>query len=154
MLTIIICKIKKAGILIPLAILVALVGCGKATNHVEVGQALLEQGKIEDAAIEFKKAIKRNPNSAEAHFGLGNTYVEKKELEDAALHYREAIKLDSKFVEAYKRLSETFIEMGAPDSYFEKKYNAIEEDPDDPIARIDLGVLYHKWDQTRNAITE
>ena len=59
MLTIIISKIKKQGILIPLAILMALVGCGKQTNHVEVGQTLLEQGKVEDAVIEFKKAIKR-----------------------------------------------------------------------------------------------
>ena len=124
MLTIIISKIKKPGILITLAILVALVGCGEATNHVEVGQALLEQGKVEDAAIEFKKAIKRDPNSAEAHFGLGNTYAKKQELEDAAIHYRKAIKLDAKFVEAYKRLSETFIEMGSPGTYFEKKYNA------------------------------
>ena len=78
--TIIISKIKKQGILIPLAILMALVGCGKQTNHVEVGQTLLEQGKVEDAVIEFKKAIKRDTNSAEAHFGLGNTYVKKQEL--------------------------------------------------------------------------
>ena len=147
-------EIKKTGILVSFVILVALVGCGKATNHVEVGQTLLEQGKVEDAAIEFKKAIERDPNSPEAHFGLGNTYAKKQELEDAAIHYRKAIKLDAKFVEAYKRLSETFIEMGAPDSYFEKKYNAIEDNPDDPIARIDLGVLYHGWDQTRNAIME
>ena len=152
--TTIINKIKKTRILIPLVILVALVGCGKATNHVEVGQALLEQGKVEDAAIEFKKAIKRDPNSAEAHFCLGNAAVKQQKPEEAVKHYRKAIEINAKFVEAYKRLSETFIEMGAPDSYFEKKYNAIEEDPDDPMARIDLGVLYHNWDQTRNAIIE
>ena len=70
MLTIIISKIKKQGILIPLAILMALVGCGKPTDHVEVGQALLAQGKVEDASIEFKKAIEKNPDSAEAYFSI------------------------------------------------------------------------------------
>ena len=77
MLRIIISKIKKQGLLIPLAILMALVGCGKQTNHVEVGQTLLEQGKVEDASIEFKKAIEKNPDSAEAYFCLGNIYVKK-----------------------------------------------------------------------------
>jgi len=109
-------KIKKTSILVSLVILVALVGCGKATNHVEVGQTLLEQGKVEDAAIEFKKAIKRDPNSAEAHFGLGNAAVKQQMPEEAVKHYRKAIEINAKYVEAYKRLSETFIAMGAPDS--------------------------------------
>ena len=41
------------------------------TNHLEVAEALLEQGKVEEASVEFKKAIEKNPDLARAHFGLG-----------------------------------------------------------------------------------
>ena len=39
-------KIKKPGILLLLVTLVAFAGCGEQINHLEVGEALLEQGKI------------------------------------------------------------------------------------------------------------
>ena len=44
--------------------------------------------------------------------------------------------------------------MGSPDDAFGRKYKPVEQNPEDPMARIDLGVFYHKWEQTRNAITE
>jgi hypothetical protein len=49
MLTIIKNIIKNSGVLILLLALVTFAGCGEQINHLEVGEALLEQGKIEEA---------------------------------------------------------------------------------------------------------
>jgi len=102
MLTIIMNKISRPGVLVLILALVVFAGCGEQINHLEVGEALLEQGKVEKASVEFKKAVEKNPNLAKAHFGLGNVAMKKNMLEEAADHYRKAFQLDSTFVEAYQ----------------------------------------------------
>ncbi len=147
-------KINKFGAFMLLLALVAFVGCGEQINHLEVGEALLEQGKVEEASVEFKKVVEKNPDLARAHFGLGNVAMKKNMLEEAADHYRKAFQLDSTFVEAYQKFSDAYIEIGNPDDAFQTKYNPVMQNPDDPMAHIDLAVFYHKWDQTRKAIEE
>ena len=147
-------KISRPGVLVLILALVVFAGCGEQINHLEVGEALLEQGKVEEASVEFKKAVEKNPNLAKAHFGLGNVAMKKNMLEEAADHYRKAFQLDSTFVEAYQKFSDAYIEIGNPDDAFQTKYNPVMQNPDDPMAHIDLAVFYHKWDQTRKAIEE
>ena len=152
MLIIIMNKINKSGALILLFALVVFAGCGEQINHLEIGEVLLKQGKVEEASVEFKKAVEKNPGLAKAHFGLGNVAMKKNMLEEAAGHYRKAFQLDPTFVEAYQGFSDAYIEIGNPDDAFQTKYNPVAENPDDPMAHIDLAVFYHKWDQTRKAI--
>jgi tetratricopeptide (TPR) repeat protein len=52
-------------------VLLAITSCSTKRGYVEKGNAFLQRGKIEDAAINYQKAIKKDPNYGEAYYRLG-----------------------------------------------------------------------------------
>lgn len=54
----------------------------KAQNHLLWGKSLAQQGKIKEAQKEFRQALRRNPQSAEAYYYLG--LMEGKDRDDRA----------------------------------------------------------------------
>src|ERR1017187_8990855 len=69
-------------------------GCG--TNpavYVAKGKKNLEQGRYADAAINFQKAVQKDPNLGDAWYGLGSTQFREKNLKDAYANLRRATDL-------------------------------------------------------------
>jgi len=70
---------KAAGVCI---VLLAITACATKRGYVEKGNTLVEQGKYEDAVINYRKAIQKDPNYGEAYYRLGlaaikrNDYIE------------------------------------------------------------------------------
>jgi len=62
----------------------SLTPAGDVRSHLDQGTALMAQGKVEQAIVEFQAAITLDPNSVEAHFRLGNVYFSQNRLDDAA----------------------------------------------------------------------
>ena len=69
------------------------------------GTILQGLGKLQEGELLYRKAIKLNPDFAEAHFNLGNILRDLGNLKEAELLYRKAIELDPNLVEAYYSLS-------------------------------------------------
>ncbi len=69
------------------------------------GAILQSLGKLKDAAISTRKAIKIKPDYAEAQINLGNILKSLGKLEDAKLHYRKAIEIKPDLTIAYFSLS-------------------------------------------------
>lgn len=68
----------------------------KDTNvkkHYERGEAFLNNKQYNEAAAAFKRAIKADPNFADAHYGLGVAYLEIGGLDDAKIAAEEALRL-------------------------------------------------------------
>lgn len=52
--------------------LVAFIGCGRNDHYyIERGNKFLQEGKVDDAVIQYSKAIQKNPKSGEGYYGLG-----------------------------------------------------------------------------------
>jgi type IV pilus assembly protein PilF len=64
-----------------------------ADANVRLGVAYMNQGKMEPAKERLERAVKQDPNSADAHFGLAELYSRLNEKGDADQHYRAAISL-------------------------------------------------------------
>ena len=62
-------------------------------KHYERGEAFLNNGQYNEAAAAFKRAIKADPNFADAHYSLGVAYLEMGALDDAKTAAEEASKL-------------------------------------------------------------
>ena len=62
-------------------------------KHYERGEAFLKNKQYNEAAAAFRRAIKEDPNFAEAHYGLGVAYLELGALDDAKAAAEEASKL-------------------------------------------------------------
>jgi spermidine synthase len=58
------------------------------------------QGWLEEAAKEYRRALRCNTESAEIHFGLSRVLTRLGRVEEAARHYEEATRLDPNFIQA------------------------------------------------------
>lgn len=67
----------------------------------EEGIQLVKKGSFREAVAAFDKALRLNPDFAEAYGGRGNVYAALAQYEQALKDYDEAIRLDSAYVEAY-----------------------------------------------------
>lgn len=73
--------------------------------HLQLGQMLLERGKIEKAAIAYRSAARLGPPGTEiSHFMLGQCYEALDQLELARESYLAALKVDNLSVSAAERL--------------------------------------------------
>ncbi len=62
-------------------------------KHYERGEAFLNNGQYNEAAAAFKRAIKADPDFADAHYSLGVAYLEMGALNDAKTAAEEASRL-------------------------------------------------------------
>ena len=69
--------------------------------HFYAGRALVEQKQYGKAVIEYNKAIRRRPDSAESYCNRGAAKAENNRLKAAIADFDEAIRLDPDFTEAY-----------------------------------------------------
>ncbi|MGA2261842.1 MAG: tetratricopeptide repeat protein, partial [Acidobacteriota bacterium] len=57
------------------------------------GQILQGLGRLDEAAAQYKEALKHDPGSAEAQNNLGVALAGLGRIEEAATHFREALRL-------------------------------------------------------------
>ena len=72
-----------------------------------MGNALARQGKIKAAIGHYRKALRINPDFADAHYNLANALVSQGNLEDAISHFSEALKIKPDFPQARLNLEHT-----------------------------------------------
>lgn len=67
--------------------------------HNNLGQALHEAGRLDEAAAEFRRALEIVPNDASGHFNLGVVLKESGRLVDAEQHLSRSVQLDPRDAE-------------------------------------------------------
>jgi len=76
------------------------------------GRALALQGKLDEAIVYFREAIRRNPNNADAHSDLGFTLEKLGRGEEALAQYWAAIEIDPRHVPARANLGKALESQG------------------------------------------
>ena len=115
-------------------------GRNKDNAHFNFGSGLAAGGRISEAMLHFKKAIKINPSHTEAHYNLASAYEEIGNQEMAGLHFSRVIDINPEFGLAYGRLGLILANRGdwaAAISRFKKSLDLL---PRDPLTRNNLGV--------------
>jgi tetratricopeptide (TPR) repeat protein len=80
--------------------------------HCELGHALDQNGKSNEALVHYFKALKINPNYAEAHNNIGVTLACQNKDKEAFIHFYEALRIDSGYAGAYYNLGKIFANQG------------------------------------------
>ena len=83
-----------------------------AEAHNNLGNVLLQQGKLDQAAARFEQAIALRPDYAEAHNNLGNVLWKQGKLDEAAARYEQALALRPDYAEAHNNLGNVLLEPG------------------------------------------
>ena len=108
-----------------------------AITHTNLGIALRNQGKLDEAVVEHRAAIRLRPNDAEAHTYLGVALAIQGKLDDAIAEHRAAILLKPDLALAHTNLGITLQIQGKLDLAMAEFRTAIGLKPDE------AGVTHH-----------
>ena len=122
--------------------------------HYNLGGALDDNTKYDEAIPEYRKAIKLKPDYAEAYFGLGKVFYDKKWYPEAIAEYRKAIELKPEFAMAHNNLGLALQHTGEYDEAVVEWHKAIELKPDFAEAHNNLGTALDDAKRYDEAIVE
>ncbi len=75
-----------------------------AAAHLAEGRRLHQQGNVDAAIAEYRRAAAINPRSAPAYYNLGVAQYQQKHADEAIASYAQALVLDSKMADAHFNL--------------------------------------------------
>jgi tetratricopeptide (TPR) repeat protein len=119
------------------------------TPHNNLGRALQRQNRLDEAIVQFQRALAINPRWATAHDNLGLALSEKAmpsgSQDDAIAQYRRAIELDRRYWQPHNNLGLAYYRQGKLVDAIAEYQRAIALDPKAAIPHSNLGMaLYHE----------
>jgi Flp pilus assembly protein TadD/4-amino-4-deoxy-L-arabinose transferase-like glycosyltransferase len=124
----------------------------RALTHFNVGSALQEQGRTEDAIAEYRAALALAPNEADAHTNLGALLAAQGEHDEAMRHYVEAIRLDPGSATAETNLGIELAARGRQVEALAAFQRAVDIDPTNASSAFNLGMEMAAMGDTAGAI--
>jgi protein O-GlcNAc transferase len=112
---------------------------GHADAYSNLGVALKNQGKLDEAIAAYCKAICIKPDHVEAHSNLGNVLRDQGKFDEAVAAYREAIRISPDQARAYSDLGVALADQGNFDEAAAIYRKAISIKPDYAEAHFNLG---------------
>lgn len=76
------------------------------------GNVLLALGNLDEAALDYRVALARDPGFADAHYNLGRVAEKRGALGEAQRHLREALRIDPSYQDALFNLAQLELEAG------------------------------------------
>jgi protein O-mannosyl-transferase len=125
---------------------------GNNIAHNNLGTALLQMGRVDEAAIHFQKVLEVQPQYAEAHNNLGNVFFQNGRVDEAVAHYQKALEINPKLALARYNLGVAFLQNGqVPEAvgYFQ---GALDVEPDFAKAHYNLGNAFVQLGRVSEAL--
>jgi len=121
--------------------------------HHNLGVILIEQGRLEEAAIQFKLALRINPRLYDAHNNLGLILFEQTRYDEAAAHFSEALRLKPDHLNARQNLGIVYVAQGKFELAAEQFQEALRLKPDWPQTHNKLAAVFIKLKRLDDAAT-
>jgi tetratricopeptide (TPR) repeat protein len=109
----------------------------------ELGFALKQQGRLEEAIPQFSKALQIRPNDEAAHNNLGLALYEQGRVDEAVAHYSRALQINPDYAKAHNNLGIVLARQGRLDEaigHYSKALRMERDFPDYVAAHYNLGV--------------
>ncbi len=121
-------------------------------GHNNLGNALLQKGKVDDAIAHFKKAMEIQPDYAGAYNNLGSALCQKGRVDEAIAYYQKALQINPADAEACYNLGNALLKMGQVDDALVHFQKALEIKPGFAEAHNNLGNTLLKMGQVDDAL--
>jgi protein O-mannosyl-transferase len=115
-----------------------------------LGAALLNKGKTDEAIIQLQEAIRLKPDFAGAHNNLGNALLHQGRVDEAISEFREAVRYKPDYAEFHDNLGAALGTKGQFDEAIAQFQEAIRLRPDFAKAHNNLGLSFayeHRLDE-------
>lgn len=123
-----------------------------AIAHINLGVALEQKDRREDALAEYHQAIDIDPNRFQAHNNLAILLSDMGDRNNAAREYESALRLNPKAVEAHLNFGTLLSEMGRFDEAMREYNTAAQLAPDDQRPHYLMGKACLRHGQSAEAV--
>jgi len=121
--------------------------------HHNLGVILIEQGRLEEAAIQFRHALRINPRLYDAHNNLGLILFEQTKYDEAAAHFSETLRLRPDHHDARQNLGTAYVAQGKFEQAAEQFQEALRLKPGSPQTHNKLAAILLKLKRLDDAAT-
>ncbi|MGB8076877.1 MAG: tetratricopeptide repeat protein, partial [Gallionella sp.] len=111
-----------------------------AGAYYNIGNALLNDGRLDEAVASYRRALQIQPDYAEVHCSMGVVLHGLRRLEDAAACHTRAIELKADLIEAHSNLGNVWQDLLKFESAAACYRNALALDPDSGEMHFSLGI--------------
>ncbi len=125
---------------------------GESLKRFQRGEALLAEGKVEEAVKELQIAIIMEPLLVEAHMALAGALVQQGKIEEAIARCKEALRLRPDFGQLHNNLGALLADSGRVAEANTHFKEAVRLDPNDSDAHLNLGLNLMKVDLPLDAL--
>jgi tetratricopeptide (TPR) repeat protein len=129
------------------------VTAGNFIAHINLGAALADQGRLNEAIAHYSEAIRIKPDYFVAHVNVGAALAKQGNLNEAIAHYSEAIRIEPNFAEAYYNTGNALLRQGKSKEAIAYYSEAIRINPEFSEARQNMALAFERIrtpDQTPN----
>jgi Flp pilus assembly protein TadD len=127
---------------------------GSSPAHNNVGNALLQEGRVSEAIGQYDQALGINPNYAEAHYNLGRAFQQTGRSAEAMEQYEEALRINPAEFAANNNLGRVFQQTGHLPEAREQFEQALRIKPDLAEAHFNLGNVLFLSGQLSQAVEQ
>ena len=120
--------------------------------HLNMGNALLEKGDIEEARNHYVASLQIFPDSDEVHNNLGTVLMRMGKTSEAIEHHRKALQINPDSVSALNNLGNALKKAGRTDEAIECFTRALKIQPDSVELNFNLGLLLSNSGKPNEAI--
>jgi tetratricopeptide (TPR) repeat protein len=126
---------------------------GNSVAELNLGVALDQKGRGDEAITHYQKALDIYPGKAEAHDNLGTALLKKGKVDEAITHYQQAVQINPGFAAAHNNLGNAFRQKGSVDEAITQFQQALQINPGFADAHLNLGNALLQKGKVDEAIT-
>jgi protein O-mannosyl-transferase len=119
--------------------------------HNNLGMALAEQKRLDEAIVEFREVLQIDPRDADGHHNLGNALARKGRLGEAVEQFHEALRIRPDHAKAHYDLGNALARQGELDSAVLHFRQAVRYDPRNASAHYNAGRILLEQRQLEEA---
>jgi tetratricopeptide (TPR) repeat protein len=109
--------------------------------HNNLGVALNQQGRLDEATTEFTEALRLKPDDAFAHNNLAFLLCKQGRFDQAMAEYTEALRIDPGYANAHSNLASALLVKGQRDEALAHYTDALRLNPDHRDAHLGVGMI-------------
>ena len=120
--------------------------------HNDLGEALEQSGRVDEAVSHFHRAVEINPKYADAQYNLGVALEKNGRTEEAIAQFNKALEIVPNSAKAHYNLGVTLEKAGRVDEAISHYNRALEINPNSVKAHYNLGIVLGKVGRADEAI--
>jgi superkiller protein 3 len=127
---------------------------GNYVAQYNLGNALVKQGKLDDAIAHFQRSLEIQPGLAQPRYNLANALFKQGRLDEAIVQYRKSLEIEPENAEVLNNLGNALAMKGADDAAIAQYEKALDLQPGYSDAHYDLGQVLLKQGKLDDAIAQ